>query len=213
MINKQRIFILIGLLSIINFEIYSQDRHFYGSYDFDVGFYYMLDYPVNIRSQPNLQGKIIGKLGLNDKIEILENAGNEQKIDNVWAYWYKIKFNNIIGYIWGGYIAVKTLIFDIDGNGIDDYFYYRYSDLEHVFYGFDSVRDFFIYINNERKLINIKNIRGETFLWNFDCVFEKGRNKVILKLISTSPESQYIEIYEIDKNGTLKFIEKKFEDY
>jgi hypothetical protein len=209
--NKRTIFILIGLLTLINFELYSQSQdHVYGSYEFDTGFYYMLDYPVNIRSQPNLQGGVIGKLGLNDKIEILENAGNEQKIDNVWAYWYKIRFNNITGYIWGGYIAVKTLVFDIDGNGIDDYFYYRISDVKNVFYGFDTVRDIFIYINNERKLISIKNSEGKTFRWNFYCVFEKGRNKVIMKLINPGPpgDDDYIEIYEIDKNGTLKFIEK-----
>jgi len=210
--NKPALFILFGLLTIFNFKLYSQD-HIYGSYTFYPGFYYMLDYPVNIRSQPNLQGKIIGRLGLNDKIELLENAYNEQKIDDVWAYWYKIRFNNITGYIWGGYIAATTFVFDIDGNGINDYFHYRYSDVEHVFYGFDTVKDFFIYINNERKMIIMENPNGSTFWWNIDCIFEKGRNKAVVKFINSSPIFQSTWIYEIDKNGTIKYIESIFEEY
>ena len=112
----------------------------------------MLDFPVNIRSQPSTSAEIIGKLGLHDEIEVLENSKKLQEIDGVEQYWYKIKFKNIIGYIWGGYIAVEQYIFDIDKNGINDYVYFRFRD---DWYTIKTQDDIFIYINNKRIPINI----------------------------------------------------------
>jgi hypothetical protein len=38
---------------------------------------------------------------------------NEQVIDAVSAYWYKIEYDNSYGYIWGGFLAVQTFKYDI----------------------------------------------------------------------------------------------------
>jgi hypothetical protein len=73
-----------------------------GNYNIEPGKYHILDFPVNVRSLPNLNGAIAGRLNLNDEIEVIENMGNEQQIEGVWQYWYKIKFNEISGYVWGG---------------------------------------------------------------------------------------------------------------
>ncbi|GHU01981.1 hypothetical protein FACS1894147_02900 [Spirochaetia bacterium] len=118
----------------------------------------MLDYPVNIREQPNLDGLITGKLFLNDEIEIVENCGNMEEIDGVLQNWYKIKSREITGYIFGGYTAVQAIEYDIDKNGEKDFVYFRVSNIhEKIFNDGEIVissqiypTDIFVYINNKR---------------------------------------------------------------
>jgi len=94
------------------FYIYSDETEL--AHDLELGMYRMLDYPVNIRSQPNTSSTIIGRLQLNDEIEIIENTGNPQIIEGVLQNWYKILFNNTEGYIWGGYISLNSWAFQTD---------------------------------------------------------------------------------------------------
>ena len=96
------------------------------------GIYFILEFNVNIRDQPNLNGEVIGQLNLNDEIEVIENMRHALLFNEVLQYWYKIKFKDIVGYIWGGSIAFRDsdmnysiINFDIDKNGINDYFFYR----------------------------------------------------------------------------------------
>jgi hypothetical protein len=117
----------------------------------------MLDSPVNIRSQPTVSSEIVGGLVLHDEIEILEKTDIIQRIEGIDQFWYKIRFNNIIGYIWGGYVAVEKFIFDIDNNGIIDYVYYRYRNNRSIV----STNDLVIYINNERIPVNISSKYGK----------------------------------------------------
>jgi hypothetical protein len=146
--NKVMMLVLLSL----NFPLFCQDN----IYQFAQKEYYILDYPINIRAQPNLQGEIIGKLKLNDKITILQRTDNLQYIDGVYSYWYMIKYNEITGYIFGGYIAVNRLVCDIDNNGTDDYIFFRFSRSDGFNFIIDSYQDIFIYINNIR--ISTKNI-------------------------------------------------------
>ena len=117
--------------------------------------YYLLADRIRVRSEPNLNGEILGHLTVNTEVKIIECAFNGQVIDDFLAYWYKIEYNNSFGYIWGGNIAKKTLVYDIDDNGVNDYFHYRsqrilaeehgagnYSDIV------DMNKDIFVYINN-----------------------------------------------------------------
>ena len=146
------------------------------SWGLQLGSHYMLEGGVRIRSEPNLQGSIIGRLELHEKIEILENAENEQQIGNVWAYWYKIRHNDLVGYIWGGYTSVETLVVDIDGNGQDDYFQYRISKVANE--AFSQVypkTDLFIYINDERmSTANIQDLGQGGWPW---CSFKASDNQ------------------------------------
>jgi hypothetical protein len=117
--------------------------------------YVILDYSVNIREQPNQHSRVIGQLQLHDYIDVIENMGNAQTIAGVTQNWYRIKFSNIEGYIWGGYIAVGSAgSFDIDNNGVDDYFYTRFSDMDGNIPYLPPMRifphDIFIYINGKR---------------------------------------------------------------
>jgi len=164
------------------------------------GFYYMLDYPVNIRSQPNLQSTVIGRLALHDRIEILENTDISQRINGMWAYWYRIRHNNQEGYIWGGFIAMETFIFDIDGNGQDDFFQVRITQLGNTIHLLHPPTDIFIYINGRR--VSTENVGGNDLL-GF-VIFEPVNNNVRMTLRWTNLE----RIYEIDATGTIRFIER-----
>jgi hypothetical protein len=157
-------------------NLYSEGDNLGRIYEFNNGVYRMLDYPVNIRSAPNLNGNILGKLNLNSEIEILENAKNQQQIEGIEHYWYKIKYNNIIGYIWGGYIAVEAFDFEIDGNRF--YIYYRaswetgrvyhYNEWRGIMKGFVLFPgDVFVYFNERRipntVFINILNRHKQSY--------------------------------------------------
>jgi hypothetical protein len=126
-------------------EVIEVDR----PYSIEAGEHYILAYQANILDLPDNNGNVTGQLRLNDKIIIIENMGNEQRINGFLQYWYKIKYMDLEGYIWGGYVAVETFVYDIDNNGIDDYFHYRISgviDNKNIIHRND---DTFIYINNK----------------------------------------------------------------
>jgi len=145
-------------------------------YTIESGTYRILDYPINIRDQPTISGNVIGKLQLHDEIEVIENMGNPQVIGGVLQNWYKIKSSDREGYIWGGFIAIETVIYDIDNNGINDYFSYRISKVVNGQSIIDIQSDIFIYINNNRKKheydFNVYNrlrdwrTDGNTHIWH-----------------------------------------------
>jgi hypothetical protein len=125
-------------------------------FNIEPGKYNIMDFPVNIRNRPDLNGGIIGQLQLHDEIEIIENMGNTQTIEGVLQNWYKMKIGNLEGYIWGGYIAIGGKVFDIDGNNKKEIIYHRISYMKKS--PFDDFNywkiifpnDIFIYINNKR---------------------------------------------------------------
>jgi hypothetical protein len=114
--------------------------------------YHIFQYRANVRDEPSRNSKVLAILSLHDKVEILENSQIHEKINDVWGYWYKIKYGNIIGYTFGGNLAFQTLITDIDKNGINDYFSYRlsYSYNDTDFGTVYNLSDIKIYINNEK---------------------------------------------------------------
>jgi len=54
-----------------------------------LGKYKILQYRANIREEPTRNSNVITILSINDEIELLENSGIEEKINNVWGLWYK----------------------------------------------------------------------------------------------------------------------------
>jgi len=204
------------------------------SWDLKPGVYYMLESNVNIRTEPNLQGQIIGRLNLHDEIQILESAGNWQSIDNLFSQWYKIRYKNLTGYIFGGYIAEKSLIYDVDNNGIMDYFYYRRTyEQSDMFYA-DSLRDIIIYYNNRKiDTSRILNTTRDGLLKEYphllewrrysNCIgFEKINGGVRISLFDVPYEYHGDEplVYEIAEylltsSGEIRYlgIRKADEDY
>jgi len=172
----KKIILFIILLMSFSDVLFSQ------SFRFRPGFYYVLADRLNVRSEPNLSGSVIGQLRVNSRIEILAHVFNEQIINDVSAYWYRIRFNNTYGFVWGGFIAAETFVFDIDNNGINDYFHYRISGL--CYFGRPVINghsDVFIYINNELIPINfgvyykIFNNIVYNHMWQ-SCRISEGKN-------------------------------------
>lgn len=120
-----------------------------GTSDIKPGKYRMLESHVNIREQPDLNARVIGQLQLHDEVEVIgddRGYGEALDIDGVLQNWYNIKFSGIEGFVWGGYIAVESLVFDIDNNGVLDYAYCRVENSGNTMYS----KDIFIYVNDRR---------------------------------------------------------------
>jgi len=58
---------------------------------------------LRIRSEPSIDSIQIGSLRLFDMAEIIEKTENRSIIDTTDDFWYKIDFNGIEGYVFGGY--------------------------------------------------------------------------------------------------------------
>jgi len=203
-------------------------------FNINLGEYYILDNNINIRNQPNLNGSIIGGLKLNDRIEVIENMGNDQIINGIHQNWYKIKFNEIIGFIFGGYISLHTLIYDLDNNGIDDYFHFRVRTIKRVYnkkydsndpsspqfwdHTYITPEDIFIYFNNNRLFFNdnvIFKVDGWDswrYWWQMEPIFAEwcsfgiyNEDTVGVDLWLTGSNVYLIKFY-IDKNGSIIFI-------
>ena len=59
-----------------------------------------------VRSAPST-GEVIMKLNTGDKCEVLEK-GKFEGIRDMYDYWYKIKFNNQVGWVYGSQSNLKT---------------------------------------------------------------------------------------------------------
>jgi len=217
--------LLIILLSL-SFSLYAQNPQ--KVYEFELGKYHILDYPVNVRSQPGLNGSVIGKLDFDSEIEIIENTKKEQTIDNKTHYWYKINYKNLTGYIWGGLIAVDTKSLSLEGNKIMAYFRYSYiegTSFDNINYYYRNMvlpDDIFIYINQKRiNIIDVVKkvyleeyslIRGKKYFvrdfWNYCGFFEKDGNIILFISDYSIASSTFV----IDKYGKITHKESEISD-
>ena len=170
---------------VVNLQNTNEDTQLFGNpiYKFSSGNYSILDISVDIQSQPNLTSSAMGRLELHSEIEILENTEISQVIEDVTSYWYKIKYNDIVGYIWGGFIAVSTETIVLDDN-VKVYLYYRFSGTKKnktgdgtrggriidFYHYFDSIlpNDIFIYINSKR--VSTRVFEEAYYSYNFNKV-------------------------------------------
>jgi hypothetical protein len=204
--NQDVIFELPGLKIIRFYNYYKgEDGH---SVIFEPNKYYIFQYRANIRKEPDRNSDVIAILNLHDEIEISENSWIEERINNLWGYWYKIKYGNITGYIFGGNIAYRALVTDIDKSGTKDYFYYRYSNGE---YGhiINPLTDILIYINNQRISTNVLNT-ADRYLGDrpFErCIFEEGDDDVLIGLSQEGRHGyEYMHIFKVTSDGGIEFV-------
>ena len=208
---KKALFCIFIISLFCNFQLFAQDIL---PYILNPGFYRIIDYPINIRSEPGLHGNIIGKLSLHDEIEVIENTNKMDYFENYSDYWYKIKINNIVGYIWGGYIAVNYFETDLDKNGQKDIIYIRYiykigiwkgtkNYYKEITLGNDGI---IIYINNKKINVNIINEKIAYF-WQYDEFYYTVRiieynNEYYLECSNVSDGI----IFKINSNGLIDYL-------
>ncbi|MCI6664004.1 MAG: SH3 domain-containing protein [Treponema sp.] len=81
--------------------LYQQKELYYGSKVNDSG--------VRIRSEPNLNGEVYGKLNKGDKVMSIEKSVTPEVIDGESWYWYKVKSKNFSeGWVYGKYLDIDT---------------------------------------------------------------------------------------------------------
>jgi hypothetical protein len=192
-------------------EKYSEkfDSHFYHlCWVFQPNEYYLLS-DTFVYENPSVNSKKIGNLNIHDKVIIIEDVHNQQEINDTMSCWYKIKYNNLTGYIFGGNISNDTFIYDLDNNGINDYFQYRISRAAANWH-IDTRKDIIIYINNKKIMTNNLNAGLNEYgymLCDFNfCSFELIDNEVIITLTNGGPSSVEDYIFSINGSGNILFI-------
>jgi hypothetical protein len=179
----------------------------------DIDYHLVLDNSVNVRAEPNLNGRVLGQLNAGDYLIIDENTYIEQEIDGILAYWYKIRSKEIRGYMWGGYIATGSLI-----TGSDDFIndkdignfdiYYRYSLNDNDSDGgpaFEIDKDVFIYKDNQR-IVFPTNVNDS--MWANECEAYIFDGVIYLYFFCWTPRGFTIDRFFIDNNDVIQFIDE-----
>jgi len=192
-------------------DYYDKYKSLWGSksYVFHYNKYHILQNGVMTRAEPDENSDVIAELNLNDEIQIIEYTNKEEKINDVWGYWYKIKHNNITGYIFGGYIAAETLITDIDKNGIKDYFYLRHSSKSGIY----PDKDIFIYINDQKIDTGILSATKRYYnspFKGYEIIEENGYVLIILKQYGRE-DSEITHNFKVLPNGKIEHIKTGFD--
>lgn len=181
---------------------------YHKSWRFEPGEYYLLS-NTNVYEFPHINSKSIGYLRMHDKIIIIEDVHNQHDINDVMSCWYKINYNNLEGYIFGGNIAKETFICDMDNNGINDYFQYRISHAA-ANWQINSMKDIIIFINGKRISTDQLNagINEYGFLLRFFnfCKFEQKKDEIIITLTGAGPTNVEDYIFSVDVFGNIKLI-------
>ncbi len=96
-------------LFLFNFLFFSSFNLFAGmkisTNEIKIGIHYSIGSSVNIRKTPSLSAAKIGKLNFGDKIEVLEKTQKYFESEGIYDCFYKIKTDQGIGYMFGGYIS------------------------------------------------------------------------------------------------------------
>lgn len=61
---------------------------------------------LNVRSEPSIKGKVIGRLNANQIIEIEAKTYGELTVEGVPGFWRKTEINGKEGYVWDGYLEI-----------------------------------------------------------------------------------------------------------
>jgi hypothetical protein len=88
--------IILSILLMIPFFAYGAEG---GSYAYTIAKSGLI-----IRSEPSRSGKLVTILKRNTRVKIIETSAKSETIETVTANWYKIKYFDIEGWVFGGFI-------------------------------------------------------------------------------------------------------------
>jgi Leucine-rich repeat (LRR) protein len=200
------------MFKISNLEDIQLDGNYFSrgchkSYEFRQGKYHILQYRADVRTEPGRNGDVATILKLHDEVEIIENTFIEEKINDIWGFWYKIKYGNVIGYTFGGNIARDAYVTDIGKNGINDYFYFRFSANLGRHY-IEPYKDVIIYINGQRINTNVLSKSERSLDGHFEwCRFEEHDDYVLVGLSQYGRHQyEYMHIFKVQSDGSIEYI-------
>jgi hypothetical protein len=194
---------------MVSINVFPQGDPQYFSYEYELGKYHIMQYRANIRIEPTRNSYVIAILGFHDEIEILENSGIAERINGVSSFWYKIKYGNLIGYTFGGNIAYETFITDFDNNGINDYFYFRYSNIAYSRI-YPDRNDIMIYINNQiidaTILKTIKSPKNDGAFIKCKFTVREGYVLIVLEDYPGDHGSTNYYNYKVASDGIIEYL-------
>ena len=59
---------------------------------------------VIVRNEPSINSRVLTVLNKNDSCRVINRSKDKHKIGNRKNYWYKLKFNNTVGWVYGDFI-------------------------------------------------------------------------------------------------------------
>jgi hypothetical protein len=62
---------------------------------------------VIVRNEPSINSRVLAVLNKNDSCQVINRSNNKDKIGNRRNYWYKLKFNNTVGWVYGDFIQFE----------------------------------------------------------------------------------------------------------
>ncbi len=142
---------------------------------------------VLLLSIPSSQGNILDVLPIASKIEIIDKASLLTKVGDINDYWYKVKYNDVEGFIWGTLIADYYYENDIDKDGSVETFMVMNltkSLYEDNYIPSNSRLEFRIARNGQ---LIIEHKRPSNYYYSCDSIIFK-------KLAQFSPELNVIQI-------------------
>ena len=63
---------------------------------------------LNIRSEPTIESKVVGKAKKNSTIKVISKVNNYEEINGIKNKWKKIQYGEIEGFVFGGYLSENS---------------------------------------------------------------------------------------------------------
>lgn len=102
---------LIIILLFTSSIVFSQETNYHHP-DLDLKngeYYYLFGSDVKFRKLPDTDSEVIQLLQIGTKIQIIDKSNETKNYNGIESPFYKVKFNNEVGYILGGLISLEKL--------------------------------------------------------------------------------------------------------
>jgi hypothetical protein len=94
---------------------------------------------LNLRSAPTTQSSIIRALPFLTKVVFFDKNEAFVSIDGIISQWYKIKIENDIGWVFGGYLSEDINIPKVNGKNFIEVYRYRSVSIKEGGFGFEEI--------------------------------------------------------------------------
>lgn len=102
--------LLLVLLMVSKLGFGQDAKYLSENYEFENGeIAFIFGDDVKLRDQSNTESNVLTLLKIGDKIEVLEKSDNKMLFEGLDSPWYKVKFQDKIGYVLGGLISADKV--------------------------------------------------------------------------------------------------------